>query len=94
MRLYPFPVFLEEIKNNSAALENKINDVLKTRMAALDGIPDFAAEAINIRRINILPGGVEVVLTDNDFGALLLATQTLEGLNTSRPAGKKTEGTV
>lgn len=81
-------------KNNTATLENKINDVLKTKLAALDSIPDLAAEAINIRRINILPAGIEVVITDNDFGALLLSTQTMEGLSTSRPSGKKTEGTV
>jgi uncharacterized protein with LGFP repeats len=81
-------------KNNSASLENKINDVLKTKLEALNSIPDFAAEAINIRRINIIPSGVEVVLSDTDIGALLLATQTIEGLSTNRPAGKKSEGTV
>jgi len=80
--------------NNTASLENTINNVLKTKLAALNSIPDFAAEAINIRRINILPDGVEVVLSDNDLGALLLKTQQIEGLSTDRPSAKKTEGSI
>jgi hypothetical protein len=81
-------------KDHSAELTSSLNAVLATKLSALNSIPDFAKEAINVRRLNVLPEGLEIVLSDTDFGANLLKLANVEGLGTTRTAGQKTEGSV
>jgi len=81
-------------KNNSASLANSLNTVLADKLSKLNEVPDFAREAINVRRVNILPEGFEIVLSDTDIGATLLQTANVDGLSAARPQGQKTQGSV
>jgi hypothetical protein len=80
--------------DNTASLENSLNTVLASRLNALNSIPDLAKSAINVRRVNIIPEGFELVISDTAVGALLVQTQPVEGLSVARPSGAKTEGSI
>jgi hypothetical protein len=84
----------EFFRDNSASLANSFNDVLADKLDKLNEVPDFAKEAINVRRVNVLPEGFEIVLSDTDLGATLLRVANVAGLSTARPEGRKTQGSV
>ena len=72
-------------KNNGASLADKLNTAMASELNDLDQVPDFAKDEINVRRVNILPEGLEIVLSDSSLGALLLDAANISRVNTDRP---------
>ncbi|MCK4258711.1 MAG: hypothetical protein KAX49_07020 [Halanaerobiales bacterium] len=58
-------------ENHGSSLADSINEVLEEQLARLDDITAFAKNDINIRRVNVLPEGLEVVLSDTEIGVSL-----------------------
>jgi hypothetical protein len=75
---------------NQATLVNALNQAIAARLSALAAGAPFG---IGIRRLNFLPEGLEIVISDDDVGALMAAAG-IEGVSSVRTAGEITTGSI
>lgn len=79
-------------KDNGNTLANTLNDAVADALSALDEVPDHIKDDINVRRVNLLPEGFEIVLSDRRLGSILLSSN--DQVNTDRPDGVVTNGSI
>jgi hypothetical protein len=75
---------------NQTTIVNTINQVFASQ---LGGLAAGAPLDINLRRLNFLPEGLEIVIADNDVGAIVTAAG-ISGVSTVRVPGQITTGSI
>lgn len=79
---------------NATNLENMINHAFDNQLSNLNQVPELFRNDINIRRVNILPEGLEIVLADSEVGANILRLGNVSGISFDRPQGAVVNGQV
>jgi len=75
---------------NQATMVNALNQAFASQ---LSGLASGAALGISLRRLNFLPEGLEIVIADNDVGALVSA-MGVPGVSSERTPGQITSGSI
>jgi hypothetical protein len=72
----------------ASGIVSAVNTALDGRRALLDLLSGACNREINVRRVNVLPGVVEVVLADTAAAGQCAATQGGGLLDTARPIAR------